>query len=59
MYAMSVNEITWHFGVRPVSWILVLKQWPHVALRARNSGAEGGRELFKGLKDAVVSLLVW
>jgi len=30
----------------------------HVDLRTRNSGAESGRELFKGLKDAA-SLLVY
>ena len=30
----------------------------HVALRARNSGAESGRELFKGSKDTA-SLLVY
>jgi len=29
----------------------------HVALRARNSGAESGRELFKGLKDAAGHLV--
>jgi len=51
--AMIFN--TFAFG--PTQVVCAKSTRSHVALRMRNSGAESGRELFKGSKDAASPLV--
>ena len=53
------SKLTLSCPVWTLNWAVRAKTTGlHLALQARNSGAESGRELFKGLKD-VASLLVY